>query len=65
MQAASQHAQIRCQQRGIAPFEIDLLLQFGARVPAEGSTEKLFLMSDRENMSCLTPAAASKPPMKA
>lgn len=39
---ASQHAQIRCQQRGIAPFVIDLLLQFGARVPAGESTEKLF-----------------------
>lgn len=39
---ASQHAQIRCQQRGIAPFVIDLLFQFGSRVPTGDGTEKLF-----------------------
>lgn len=38
----SHHAQVRCQQRGIAPFIIDLLIQFGAREPAGDSAEKIF-----------------------
>lgn len=38
----SRHAQIRCQQRGISPFVIDLLFKFGASEPAGDKTEKLF-----------------------
>lgn len=38
----SQHAKIRCQQRGIGPFMVDLLFQFGSSLPAGGGTEKLF-----------------------
>ena len=38
----SQHAKIRCQQRGIGPFMVDLLYQFGSSLPAGGGTEKLF-----------------------
>jgi len=38
----SQHAKIRSQQRGIPPFVLHLLLQFGARVPAGKSAEKFF-----------------------
>lgn len=38
----SNHAQTRCQQRGISPFVIDLLLKFGASEPAGSSAEKLF-----------------------
>ena len=38
----TEHAAQRMQQRGIAPFVVDLLLQFGAREPAGDGTEKLF-----------------------
>ena len=31
MKNGTQHANIRAQQRGIAPFLVDLLLEFGAR----------------------------------
>ena len=38
----SQHAKIRCQQRGIVPFMVDLLYQFGSSLPAGDGTEKLY-----------------------
>jgi hypothetical protein len=38
----TKHAQARCQQRGIPPLLIDLLLQFGATEDAGGGTCKLF-----------------------
>lgn len=38
----SQHANIRCQQRAIAPMVIDLLLQFGTNEPAGNGASKVF-----------------------
>lgn len=40
---SSRHARIRCQQRGIPPLVVDLLLQFGTRERASTGTSKVFL----------------------
>jgi hypothetical protein len=36
------HASIRCQQRAIPPFVLDLLLEFGTSEPAGGGTRKVY-----------------------
>lgn len=38
----TQHALSRCQQRGIPPILLDLLLAFGATAKAPGGAEKVF-----------------------
>lgn len=38
----TQHAETRCQQRGIPPLVIDLLLQFGVCEPAGIGARKVF-----------------------
>jgi hypothetical protein len=39
---ATTHAAIRCQQRGIPPFVVDLLLEFGCREHDHAGTEILY-----------------------
>jgi hypothetical protein len=40
---SSHHARVRCQQRGIPPLVVDLLLEFGSREQAGAGTSKVFL----------------------
>ncbi len=44
----TQHASTRIQQRNIAPFVIDLLMEFGASEPAGEGTTKLYF--DKQSM---------------
>lgn len=39
---ATAHASVRCQQRGLSPFVVDLLLRFGRRAYDLRGAEKVF-----------------------
>lgn len=43
MNALTQHAAKRCQQRAIPPLVVDLVMRFGRREYAGGGVEKVFL----------------------
>ena len=38
----TEHANLRCQQRGISPLVVDLLMEFGASEPAGDGTTKFY-----------------------
>jgi len=39
---ATNHATVRCQQRGVSPFVLDLLLRFGRRQHDHAGAEVIF-----------------------
>jgi len=43
MNSTTQHAARRCQQRGLPPIVIDLLMQFGSSEPAGDGAVKVFI----------------------
>lgn len=43
MNLMTRHAQRRCQQRGLSPIVIDLLLKFGSSEPAGAGTTRVFI----------------------
>ncbi len=57
----TKHAQARCQQRGISPMEIDLLIQFGATEKSHDGTVKHFWNKvSRRRLEAYTGRRASK-----
>ncbi len=56
----TQHAQIRSQQRGIAPMVIDLLLKFGSEEPAGNGARKVYFDKQaRRRLNAYAGTAAS------
>lgn len=61
MNPLTNHARIRCQQRGISPMEIDLLIQFGATEKSYDGTVKHFWNKEsRRRLETYTGRRASK-----
>ena len=55
------HARIRSQQRGIAPIDIDMLIQFGATEKAhDGAVKHFWDKASRKRLEAYTGRQASK-----